>query len=696
MSTTVKAAAIAALTTTALVITTAPAVPARPADGRLATPERTGKPDLDGHLTGFGRDPASAQARTGRPARASMLAGEPTVVLQPCADDLAWLCGSLPVPLDRARPAGRKLELAFAVLPRSNTASTATDALFASDGGPGVSNTFHKGDLQWLAGDLTDDRDLVVVDHRGSGQSGAIDCPRLQAIIGDFFIPSERIIRAIGKCGRQLGRDADRYGSGDIAQDLDAVRSALGYDQISMYGLSYAGTFLSAYATRFPEHLRSVVIDAGTAAVDPRHTWTWGQPIPPAMARGVALDCARAPACAAAQPRARTALARLASAVRRQPIRGIVDVYGLGPQRVVVDERNLIFIAADWLNDGELAAAAQALDRGDTRPLLRLGGDHLMFPFEPDDPTIDSAGDNVAAFCNDNDFVWERTDPVPVRRAKYQRARGRHARAHTFAPFSAVGWTEYFLARYCELWPAPGRFTPAVARGATVTDVPTLIISGDRDQQVPTGITRELLRIFPEASFRTIAGAAHPAAGWSECGAEMYHEFVRSLATPTMRCDGPAYVIPTVSKFPLTARRAVPATAAPDDESTTLDRRIATVAVQAARDMLLRSFRVPDSTGILPGLRGGSAAFDWTSWPDVVVTDLRSTRFARDVAVSGRFAWSRAGGNTADLEVVVDGPGSHDGRLEAHGLFGGGPPYQDFAVTGTLGGRSVILTVPAN
>ena len=201
------------------------------------------------------------------------------------------------MPIDRSRPRARQLCLAFAVLPHSDPASTATDPVFSSDGGPGVSNLGpdSRGFQQFIAGDLTEQRDLIVVDHRGTGSSGAIDCPNLQGIIGDFTVEPNDIVRAIGQCGRQLGADADRYGSGDVAMDLDAVRRALGYDQINLYGLSYAGAFLSAYATRYPEHLRAVVIDAGVPTTDPGHAWTWGEDVPPAFAAAVALDAAGRP-----------------------------------------------------------------------------------------------------------------------------------------------------------------------------------------------------------------------------------------------------------------------------------------------------------------------------------------------------------------------------------------------------------------
>jgi pimeloyl-ACP methyl ester carboxylesterase len=279
-----------------------------------------------------------------------------------------------------------------------------------------------------------------------------------------------------------------------------------------MYGLSYAGAFLSAYATRFADHLRAVVIDAGVPTTDPRHSWTWGVDVPPREADVVELDCDRAPACADAQPRAGSALARIAAAVRRHKVTGTVAISGLGTRKVTVDEIDVVGMAFDLLNQGELAAVAQALDRGDKKPLLRLAGEARLFPFEPGDPVFDSAGDNAAAFCNDNDFVWNRTDPIPVRRAKYKDALEEMGWS-AFAPFSRHAWTAAWLTDYCLMWPAPDRFTPSVPRGATVTGLPVLILSGDLDTNVPTRTSEELLRVFPDATFVDVAGAAHPAAG---------------------------------------------------------------------------------------------------------------------------------------------------------------------------------------
>ena len=304
-----------------------------------------------------------------RPDEVTTARVKPGVALSECPDDPVWRCGAIEVPVDRVRPDGRQMKLSFAVFRHTDDGSTATDALFATDGGPGVANIANRDSLTYIGGSLTDDRDLVVIDHRGTGQSGAVDCPRLQRIIGDIGVDPETLTRAVGACGRQLGPDADRYGSGDVAMDMEDVRKALGYDSIDLYGLSYGGVFLAAYATRYPEHLRAVVVDAGVPVSDPRHSWTWGMDLPPRLAEVVALDCVQFDPCASATSHAETALERLAAHVRRHPVVGRVDPSGTGPTRVVVDERELAALAWSDPNPYLFALAADALDAGDPQPL---------------------------------------------------------------------------------------------------------------------------------------------------------------------------------------------------------------------------------------------------------------------------------------------------------------------------------------
>ncbi len=625
-----------------------------------------------------------------RRASASMLATQPSVALTPCADDPGWLCGSLPVPIDRAQPHGRQISIGFTVFPHTDPASTARDALVFSQDGPGAPSSGARGDAQFVFGPLTAQRDILLVDDRGTGTSAPINCPTFQR---DPF-GEEFVIPAVTECGQQLGPDADRYGSGDIALDMEAVRHALGYPQITYFAPAYGTVHQQAYAVRFPHRVRALVVDSGAPVNDPGHVAAWGADIPAAFARVSGLVCRRAPACAAAHPHAEQALGTLAQRLRRHPIQGTALDAGGTPRPVRVDELALARIAFfQALDFGELAAAANALAAGDNAPLLRLGLETFAEPNPgagTDNPVDFSKGSFAAQLCNDQDFVWNRTDSVPVRMAKYERALAASSRA--FAPFSAKTWDDMYGPDFCRGWPAPDRFTPAVPPGATARGVPTLILAGDLNVDFPAASTRLLKPIFPGATFRLVAGAANPAAGWSECARGLMRSFFADPRATVGQCDTPAYVAPAVAQFPRAASVATPATPLPGNASGLLDRRLATVAVRTALDGWLRTFRSGPSG---PGLRGGMWNADFDSFPDHAVLELQNSRFAGDVAVSGQADWFYAT-NAMHLQLTVSGPGGRGGTLAADGQFGFGGPFSDFVVSGSLGGGTLRVSVPAN
>jgi pimeloyl-ACP methyl ester carboxylesterase len=123
----------------------------------------------------------------------------------------------------------------------------------ANPGGPGYTTTGRRELGLFLFGQNLDVHDILGIDNRGRGFSGTIDCQELQhgtAPFGD----------AEADCAAQLGTSASFYGTGDIAMDSDAVRAALGYDKVDYFGGSYGGEDVTAYATRFGEHLRSIVM----------------------------------------------------------------------------------------------------------------------------------------------------------------------------------------------------------------------------------------------------------------------------------------------------------------------------------------------------------------------------------------------------------------------------------------------------
>ena len=105
--------------------------------------------------------------------------------------------------------------------------------------------------------------------------------------------PPARMTSAIGACGRELGPRVGAYGVAAIADDIDAVRAALGVERLDLWGNSYASYVMTVYAGRHPERVRSIVLSgAYPIAYD-----VFGLDKLAAARRAVGLMCARTKSC---------------------------------------------------------------------------------------------------------------------------------------------------------------------------------------------------------------------------------------------------------------------------------------------------------------------------------------------------------------------------------------------------------------
>lgn len=197
------------------------------------------------------------------------LAGAPLVPCtikgeRPTPATASALCGTLNVPEDRAKPTGRQLALRVAVVPASGSRASA-DPVFAVAGGPGQASTQF---FAWFpAGypELHATHDIVLVDQRGTGASKAVSLPPLPATTGLSPAAADARLATWARNGlRGVGVDPRQLTSTVAADDLDAVRAALGYDTIDLYGSSYGATLVQYYLRQHPEHVRVAVLDGGT------------------------------------------------------------------------------------------------------------------------------------------------------------------------------------------------------------------------------------------------------------------------------------------------------------------------------------------------------------------------------------------------------------------------------------------------
>ncbi len=228
-------------------------------------------------------------------------------------------CGQLSVPEDRSQPGGRRLSLFVARIPAIN-GQQAGDPVFVLAGGPGMGASDFYPNLAGAFSALRRTRDIILVDQRGTGRSSRLGCGAADAL--DMTEADEaRLVAALRECRDTLARDHDlrQYTTSVAVADLEAVRAALGYARINLYGSSYGTRVAQHYARRYPARTRALVLDGV---------------VPPQVVLGpsLALDaqrafdrilarCADDAACKGRFPDITADYASLREQLRREPVK---------------------------------------------------------------------------------------------------------------------------------------------------------------------------------------------------------------------------------------------------------------------------------------------------------------------------------------------------------------------------------------
>jgi pimeloyl-ACP methyl ester carboxylesterase len=210
------------------------------------------------------------------------------------------------------------IPLNIVILP-AQSATPAPDPLFHFAGGPGEAATEQAaGNAQRFAA-IRKDRDIVMVDQRGTGGSNELTCvfegsrERATLLFGGVFPDNE-----LAKCRADLEKRADlRLYHTDVAvQDIDEVRGWLGYDKINIYGGSYGTKAALFYMRRFPDRVRTSTLRA-VQAVESSMLEN-ARDAQDALDRAMVACASEAP-CAAAYPNLRAELASALSTADTRP-----------------------------------------------------------------------------------------------------------------------------------------------------------------------------------------------------------------------------------------------------------------------------------------------------------------------------------------------------------------------------------------
>jgi pimeloyl-ACP methyl ester carboxylesterase len=127
-------------------------------------------------------------------------------------------------------------------------------------GGPGgASTSFYAGYARAFE-KVRRNRDIVLVDQRGTGDSARLNCDFDDEVIEGQLSPEETA-EYTRQCLEALPHDPRYFTTSIAVRDLEALRIALGYPALNVYGASYGTRVAQHYARRYPETTRTVILD---------------------------------------------------------------------------------------------------------------------------------------------------------------------------------------------------------------------------------------------------------------------------------------------------------------------------------------------------------------------------------------------------------------------------------------------------
>jgi pimeloyl-ACP methyl ester carboxylesterase len=573
-------------------------------------------------------------------------------------------CAGLAVPVDRTGAVPGTIDLSVQRVPATNNPNRT--AVVPLAGGPGqaalpLAKTFAKVLAPAIA-----DRDLLVFDQRGTGDSGALSCKAL----------SERgsNIKLAQHCANELGPARGFYRTADTVADIETLRVAGGYDKLVLFGVSYGTKVAEDYAAAYPNNVEALVLDSVVLPEGPdpfqRSTLT--------DAPRVLRDLCAANACKGATDSVQSDLTRLAAKLRKRTLRGKV-VLSSGKRTTLSmgqDDLLAILFAGD-LNPtlrAELPGSMRAALRGDGAPLLRLAvrSEGLTTGLSPRLQSDTTSGDSDALYlattCEESPFAWTRTANAEQRYDEITAAARAIPKAQ-LGPFSPAAAVQGGSVALCLGWPDA---SPAPVPSPPLPAVRTLVLAGQMDLRTPFEDAAQIAQRIPGAAIVQVPFTGHStvssdASTGSACTKGALATFFAGGApTPCAASENPY----SPTRRPPTSLQRITASSASRRTVIAATATVGDAARQIIGDALALS-AIPRHVG---GLRAGNATVNRDG-----SFKLNHYQYVPGVVVSGKV-------DKRTANVTIGGGGALSGKLT---ITAGG------AAHGTLGGKKVTIGAAA-
>jgi pimeloyl-ACP methyl ester carboxylesterase len=473
-------------------------------------------------------------------------------------------CGTVSVPVDRSGGVRGNVKLFYERLPAGQR-SRSTIAIFP--GGPGGATSILGYDVRPVVRKSLGDHDLLLLDQRGTGRSGYLDCDNDLAagsttlLVGDV---SRVIGKGVQRCAKKLGAKRSFFTTRDSVEDLEDVRQALGIDKFVLVGISYGTREAEAYARAYPQHVERIVLDSLVTdkGLDPFGLHTIN-----AVPRLLRQLC-RGGACAGIASDPVADLQALVAKLQQGPIRSRRPVTLEGCSTNVAITRSRLFgLFAQADEDPELFAQLPVAihEAVGGRPyqlslLLATGSPRLvvcsllslfdhLFPSAGLEDDIElaahafSTADQVATLCEESDLPWPR-DALPSARGNYAQSALSSLPDSAFAPFDRATVLSASLVSTCKFWPAAA--APPSAPTGPLPQVPVLILAGLDDLRTPAEDAITLANDTPGAKLLLVPDIGHSTLTVSGCARRAFAHFMRD--EPFSQCHAYARHRPPPAK----------------------------------------------------------------------------------------------------------------------------------------------------
>ena len=409
------------------------------------------------------------------------------------------LCGSISVFENRETRTGRKIDLNIMLIPAS-TAVVKPDPIFFLAGGPGQS-AVHTGPFLFPRLDkLRRERDIVLVDQRGTGKSNSLACEfESEFDLLDVTLDEAAALQVenLERCLGEYQADPALYTTPIAMDDLDQVREALGYKKINLMGISYGTRAALVYLRRHEDSVRSMVLDSvvpltmsipANIAIDAQ-----------AAFETLLADCRAQVGCEAAFPQLRDHFSELIYRMRQSPPTITIAHPRTGERTTGTLEPGIINrLIRAVMYDRTLStllplAIEQAYD-GNFQPLMTMA-----YAFTGDGSTL-SAGMMASVLCSED----MRRVSQPKNSADFDNA-----------IYSSLEPT-------CRFWPI-GEIPESYFEPVT-SDVPVLLLSGILDPVTPPKYGWEAARTLSNSEHIVVPGVGH-GTSLQGCIPKLLHEF---------------------------------------------------------------------------------------------------------------------------------------------------------------------------